>query len=260
MSRLFYLVLCVTCVGWANPAAAQSATPKRFKNEALKRGALTTDPAAGYVLIRASAKSPPIGLWRQPPDGADRYPPEMVKNKDLRDTFGALTNPGRSWEDRDNLSAYVLKLYPGRYVISTVGGTCMSMGTYAFDVQAGSVVDVGTVLTAKEDGKSPLPEFARSRLSQDLVDFGVATNIVMSHAMFSKPPSGLPVPHGLEGVNVTPANLKADVRLDNICRTLTNRAASLPPPGHRPPMSTREAAAHIAARKAQEEEEERLSR
>lgn len=242
----------------AAPAASQAAKApkvKKIKLDTMKPGKIVLDPRLGYILVRMGPKDDvkdrplPVALVRIDPATGTFFTPEAADAMpDFWRTQAVGVNTGRSFGDKDGVGVYVVSAYPGRWVVNNVGPTCLSLGTYAFDVKQGEITDVGTFLTAREDGESSAPELAGAKLSQDLIDFGVAVNIVMSEALAVKPaPNGATAPAPFASLPLTRAELAPDFRFENRCAHLISRAASLPPLGHQPPMTRDEAATAIAA-------------
>lgn len=242
----------------AAPAMAQSAPAKepKIKLDTLKPDKLKLDPRLGYILLRLGPKASPTDrplpvVFQRIDETTNRFfkfedgksPPA-----DFYRTVSVAVNSGRSFGDANGAGTYVVSAFPGRWIIHMTGSTCMSMGTYAFDVKQGEITDIGTLLTGAENGKSTAPELKDAKLSQDLIDFGVAMNIVMTNTLYAKPASDDPVlPAGLQLLPRRKGWASEDFRSDNSCLDLFNRAASLPPLEHRPPMTAQEAAAAIAA-------------
>lgn len=233
-------------------AAEKPAKVQKIKLEPLKPGKIKLDPRLGYILVRmgpsnASEKPTPVAFVRI--NATTGKPFEVgvyeagVPNLG---TWTVVVNVGRSFGEVDGQSVYLLSAYPGQWIISNVGETCLSLGTYQFEVKQGEIADIGSLLTAREDGKSGVPQLAGVTLSPDLVEFGTMMNIVMSTALFAAPAEGTPaLPAELAGMPVSKAALSPDFRMENRCQGLINRAASLPPMESAPPMTQAEALAAI---------------
>jgi hypothetical protein len=100
-------------------------------------------------------------------------------------------------------------------------------------VRPGEVTDIGTILTAPQDGQSTIPELAASRLSDDIVHHGTIRNVLMTNALLVRPATEADrIPAALQGARVTRAALVPDVRFNNFLRGLVNRALGLPPMEH----------------------------
>ena len=222
-----------------------SAAPKPAKPETLKKGPIAINPAMGYVLVRLGPKAPeggkPDAISLTQADAATGRPYAKAKfaaDKYLARTASALVQPGRSFLDAAGAGTHIVMLYPGRWFVAAAGNTCMSMGSYAFDVKPGEITDIGTVMVGREDGKSPVPEIAKNKLSQDLVEFGTLMNIVMSHSLTMRAAvDGDPIPDEAKALPIRRAALIEDYRFDNSCQSLIGRAASLPPIERQPPLA-----------------------
>ncbi len=236
-------------------AAEKAKKEPKIKLDTLKPGKIKLDPRLGYVLVRLgpkeSGKNPALSVGFNRIDPATNKPFDFSTiddiPKDFWRTAGVAINVGRSFGDADGAGVYYVGFYPGRWVINGVGSTCLSLGTYAFDVKAGEITDIGTLLVARENGETTVPELKDAKLSQDLVEFGTLMNIVMSEALYVKSGAATPtLPAELKAWPVAKATLTPDHRSDNVCATLINRVASLPPLGHQPPMTRDEAVAALA--------------
>lgn len=231
------------------PAFAKVKAQEKVQLDTLKPNKIVLDARLGYILVRLGPKkSPsekplPVAFRRISETNGPSY---ISGDAEVLRTTAVAVNSGRSFGDMNESGVYVLSAYPGRWIINNVGETCFSLGTYGFDVKAGEVVDIGTILTGLENGKSSAPEIRAVALSPDLAGFGVLTNIVMSGAAFVKPAKEDPVlPTELQNLPRRKAELASDVRFSNTCRNLINRVASLTPLPHQPPMSVQEAAETI---------------
>lgn len=234
-------------------AAEKPAKVPKIKLEPLKPGKIKLDPRLGYILVRmgpsnASEKPTPVAFVRINAATGKPFEPgdEEAAVPNFDRTVLVVVNAGRSFGEVDGQSVYLLSAYPGQWIISNVGETCLSLGTYQFEVKQGEVADIGSLWTAREDGKSAVPQLAGVTLSQDLVEFGTMMNIVMSTALFAAPADGTPaLPAELASFPVSKAALSPDFRMENRCQGLINRAASLPPMESAPPMTQAEALAAI---------------
>lgn len=234
----------VALAAFIAPAHPQTAKPTPIKLETLKKGPIMLDPQYAYILVRigpkADAKDRPVAVTfsRLSDQTGTNFTPEDYKaDKTLLRTVVVAVNTGRSFADQNQQGAYVIKAWPGTWFLSNTATTSFALGTYKFTIKAGEVTDIGTVLVGREDGKSASPEISATKLSQDLVDFGVALNIVMTDAIFVKSPvEGVFVPSELAGVPIVKAVLQPDYQTNATGGFLLNRAASLPPLGHQPPL------------------------
>ncbi|MEP6869115.1 MAG: hypothetical protein ABJA20_11425 [Novosphingobium sp.] len=255
MNRIASLVRTVTTglvlsLFAASVLDAEPAKAPKIKLDTLKPGKVQLDPRLGYILVRVGPKSTPTDrpiavAFARIDEKTDRWflfanPKDMLP--DFWRTMVVGVNTGRSFADVDGHGTYLVSAFPGRWVIGGVGTTCFPLGTYSFDVKQGEVVDIGTLLTAREDGKSSAPQLKDAKLSQDLVDFGVAMNIVMSNTFYVLPAMDEPaLPTEMASMPRHKVELNADFRYGNLCADMINRAASLPPLGHQPPMTVAQA-------------------
>jgi hypothetical protein len=227
----------------------------KIKLDTLKPGKIKLDDRLGYVLVRlgpkAADKNPALTVGFQRIDAETNKPFNFTTiddiPKDFWRTAGVGINVGRSFGNVDGAGIYYVGFHPGRWAIGGVGGTCMSLGSYTFDVKAGEVTDIGTLLVARENGEAGVAELKDAKLSQDLAEFGTLMNIVMSEALYVKPASDTPtLPAELKAKPLVKATMTPDYRAENTCMSLINRAASLPALGHQPPMTRDEAVAALA--------------
>jgi hypothetical protein len=254
-SAAFVALIATTSVSPTASYAAKETKAKKIKLESLKPGKVQLDSRLGYVIVRVGPKTPaksdvtPFGMMRIDSETQTLIPTSAYQvDKNLYRTVSVGLNPGRSFADSNGLGTYIMSVYPGRWVISAVGSTCMSLGTYSFDAKAGEIVDLGILVTGRENGESNAPELSQAKLSQDLIDFGVAVNIVMSETIAIRPAADSPiVPKEFSALPMRKAELQADYRFDNSCAMLINRAASLPAIGHQPPMTQDQAKEAIKA-------------
>ncbi|MGN6358596.1 MAG: hypothetical protein ACTHLU_14110 [Novosphingobium sp.] len=242
------IVLAVLSAG-CGPVHAKASAQEKVRLDTLKPGKVALDGRLGYILVRLGPKkSPsdkplPVAFRRINEANGPSY---LSSDAEVLRTSMVAVNPGRSFSDINDSGVYLVSAYPGRWVINNVGETCFSLGTYGFDVKQGEIVDIGTILTGLENGKSSASEILRTTLSPDLVNFGVLTNIVMSGTAFVKPAADAPVlPSQLQALPRRKADLSGDVRFANTCRNLINRVASLAPLAHQPPMSVQDASEAI---------------
>jgi len=257
VSRLFHCVAAIALLAVTSPPASAgpaSAKPAKIKLDTLKPGKVKLDLRLGYILVRMGPRATPtdkpvpVGFMRVSPETQLPFAPNdpVTKEPNFGQTLGVAVNTGRSFGDSDGAGVYLVAAYPGRWIISGVGNTCLSMGTYAFDVKQGEISDIGLLLTGREDGSSPAPEIKAAKISDDLVEFGSLMNVVMTNALFVKAASDDPaVPAELAAMPRSHVALTPDVMLPNLCMDMVGRAASLPPLGHRPPMTAEAAARAI---------------
>ena len=224
-------------------------------NRPVKQREFSLDPNMGYILVRTGpvsrrgAATNPIFLVRLNPETRTAiwsFGQSFIDRRANLDA--AMVYGGNHWGTDGNTSVYIVPVNPGFWVVGGAGATTFSLGSYGFQVNAGEITDIGTVLAGREDGESPIPEIAAVRLSQDLVEFGTLMNIVMSDTMVMRPAAeGQAVPAALSAYTVRRAELVPDVRFDNFMRALVSRAVGLPPLGHQAIDPTDDAAPVTAA-------------
>jgi hypothetical protein len=218
------------CFGAASAQASNPLKPAKF----------VWNPAMGYILARvgpsgSDGKAPPVYLARLGEDGNTiwSFGGRLINNKKNLDA--AMIWGGDHFGTDGKTSLYLVPVNPGRWVVGGAGNTVMSLGSYGFDVKAGEITYVGTILTDRENGKSDIPEFQSARLSRDLVEFGTLMNIVMSDALLVRPAGEAdPLPAAIAAHKVSRAELQPDVRFNNFLAALVNRATGLPPLEHQP--------------------------
>jgi len=202
----------------------------------LKTKELVFDKTKGYILVRlgpAKGAAPVVAFARLDPYTGKIIGDGVLNALSKKEYNAASAGGGNLLSTDGKTSLYVIPVNPGKWVITGTGMTIYSLGTYGFEVKEGETVNIGTILTGREDGKSEIPEIAAAKLSQDLVDFGTMMNIVMTDAMLLKPAGESdPTPPELASFNVRKAELIADIRFDNVYRGLVNRALGLPPMQH----------------------------
>lgn len=224
------LALCV--ILWTAPATASRPVDQRH---------FSFDPAMGYILARAG----PVGTNGRLSVGpiylvqVDRSKNEVSSlnapgGMDRRDVFDSATiRGGDHWGTDGQTSLFLIPVQPGFWTIGGVNATAFSLGSWGFEVRPGEITYVGTILTGRQDGRSPIPEIAASRLAPDLVSFGTLMNIVMSDAFLLRPAAeGETLPVALTAHTIRRPELVPDVRFNNFLESMVNRALGLPPMGH----------------------------
>ena len=227
------MILCA--LGVAAAAMALSVTPAAA-HKPLKQKELVADPGKGYILVRvgpASGNITGVVFARLNPYSGKIIGDGKLNALSKKEYDAAIAVGGNLLSTDGDTNVYLIPANPGKWLIAGAGTSIFSLGTYGFDIKAGEVADIGTVLTGREDGKSKIPEIAAAKLSDDLVEFGTMMNIVMTDAMLLKPPvENAPVPKELNGWTVRAAQIQRDVRFDNVYQGLINRALGLPPMEH----------------------------
>lgn len=228
---LALLVLILSGLGASAADANRPVDQRRF----------TLDPNLGYLVVRvgplgSGGGAPPVYFVRLDPDRRTALWAWGAGNLDSRRVLdGAMIQGRNHWAADGQTGLYVVPVNPGFWVVGGAGATTLSLGSYGFEVRPGEMTYIGTVLTGRQNGESPIPEIAASRLSPDLASFGTLMNIVMSDAVLVRPAAESdPLPASITAFTVTRPALVADVRFDNFMRALVNRALGLPPIGHMP--------------------------
>ena len=132
-------------------------------------------------------------------------------------------------------STYLMSLLPGHYVIAGQGygpphgflyadksngrmGTCLCLGTVAFDAKAGTITDLGTVLSARTDKPIPTPELAGYERDIDTGSVPIAMGLRPSSPE-------TPVPDQLKALPRVAADYHAAGPFPNYFGTLIDRMA-----------------------------------
>lgn len=208
----------------------------------LKTGPVVIDPALGYVLVRIGptrgdkGKAQNLWIWRYDPERGEirtlgkKDPSRIPKGEDAGAYFG-----DRPFMINDEGSVFITSVTPGEWVIHGTETTCLCLGSYAFTVKAGEITDLGTVLIARENGKSDVPALAEQTLAEDLLDRGFVVNDVVQVRPAA---DGDSLPPEVASLPIVRAQLTEDVRFPNRGPTrylfpgglLINRALGLPAP------------------------------
>ncbi|HMG48230.1 MAG TPA: hypothetical protein VK614_12305 [Allosphingosinicella sp.] len=234
MTRSFRRLVALLALALLGATAASANRPVDQRRFAL-------DPNLGYIVVRvgplgSGGGAPMVYFVRVDREKHTALWSFGAGNIDSRRVLDGAQISGRNhWAVDGQTGLYVVPVNPGFWVVGGAGATTFSLGSYGFEVRAGEMTYVGTVLTGRQNGESPIPEIAASRLSPDLASFGTLMNIVMSDAVLVRPPAeGDALPAAITAFTVTRAELVPDVRFDNFLRALVNRALGLPPIGHMP--------------------------
>lgn len=212
---------------------------------------LHVQPELGYIMVRvgpvADGGNRFVYFGRLDPDTRRAIWVYGTTRPNERRELDAAMMSENDFIDHDaNTETYIVPVHPGFWVIGgatnhtwglsqfAAGVTSFSMGSYGFEVRPGEVTDIGTILTAPQDGRSTVPELAASRVSDDIVHHGTLRNVLMTNALLVRAATETDrIPAVLQGVRVTRAALIPDVRFNNFLRGLVNRALGLPPLEHR---------------------------
>jgi hypothetical protein len=211
---------------------------------------LHVQPELGYIMARigplADHGNRFVYFGRLDPDTHQAiWVYGTTKPSDRRELDAAIMSESDFIDHDANSETYIVPVHPGFWVIGgatnhtwgesqiAAGVTSFSMGSYGFTVRPGEVTDIGTILTAPQDGQSTVPQLAASRPSDDIVHHGTIRNVLMTNALLVRPATEADrIPAALQGARVTRAALVPDVRFNNFLRGLVNRALGLPPMEH----------------------------
>ncbi len=223
-------------------AVTIAVVPAAHAAKGLKPGAVTLDPALGYVLVRIGPtsgkkfKSPPLYLQRFDPVTGEvrtrrkKDPARVPKGEDDSVSLG-----GRVFLAGESTSVYISSLTPGEWVIHGSYNTCLCLGSYRFTVAPGQITDLGTVLIASEAGGLYVPGLTRQPLAPDLEErpYAVPDAILVKAAA-----DGDVLPPEVASLSLKRAELIPDIRFTNRGNLrylyyggiLVNRAVGLPAP------------------------------
>jgi hypothetical protein len=234
MNRFFMIAL--------SAAALVAAVPAVQAAKGLKPGAVTLDPALGYVLVRIGPtsgkkfKSPALYLQRFDP--ATNEVRTRRKKDALRVPKGeddSVSLGDRVFLAGERTSVYMASITPGEWVVHGSYKTCLCLGSYRFTVAPGQVTDIGTVLIASEAGGLYIPGLQREPLAPDLEErpYAVPDAIMVKAATESDT-----LPPEIAGLSFKRAELIPDIRFTNRGNLrylyyggiLVNRAVGLPAP------------------------------
>lgn len=166
-----------------------------------------------------------------------KRPVEPVEPTDANLAFPALDmenmvpiGPFNRFSKADGRSTFVHRVKPGRYAFygslifaQTVGGTCMCMGTFEFDVAPGQVVYAGMMAdswlaaraAAKQAGQ-PLPK----------TPFDLPADV--SSLTWTVPEAGVIADPRLAGHTIVPARLRAAGPIPNYYGVAVDRMTAIP--------------------------------
>ena len=223
-------------------AALIATAPAADAAKGLKPGAVTLDPALGYVLVRIGPtngkkfRSPALYLWRFDPTTNEvrtrrkKDPARVAKGEDDSVVLG-----DRVFLAGDRTSVYIASITPGEWVVHGSYKTCLCLGSYRFTVAPGQVTDIGTVLIASEAGGLYVPGLERAPLAPDLEErpYAVPEAIMVRAATDADV-----LPPEVAGLPLKRAELVPDIRFTNrgnlrylyYSGILVNRAVGLPAP------------------------------
>jgi hypothetical protein len=138
--------------------------------------------------------------------------------------------PFNRFSKRDDRSTFLHSVQPGRYVYyanvdiaNPAFGVCMCMGSFAFDVEPGQIVNIGMMMVnffemrqkAKAEGK-PMPK--------DDGDYPEGVNVLS----WEVPKEGATIDPRLANYRITPAKLQASGRYPNYLGLQIDRMSAIP--------------------------------
>jgi len=129
-----------------------------------------------------------------------------------------------SYRDTANDRTYLAAIKPGTYLLAGVEfATSLCMGTVRFEAKAGTITDLGTILTAKDDGPTDIPELAGHVRGEDLNV--TPTPLVMGLRPYA---AGMEIPQTLSDLPHAAADYHAVGRFPNYFGTPIDRLAPVP--------------------------------
>lgn len=213
------------------------ATPEEVEEYKDRRSAALAKAHAKWVKAHASW-SKEYQAWRkdqsrpkpdeepiEPTDANLDFPP--IDKENLL-SFGPFN---RFAKEKGN-STYLQRVWPGRYVLygsifvnpnGGAFGTCVCMGTVAFDVKVGEIVDVGLVTTSSDPLIMPAMLEKAKPEEVDGLRSGALTMVRLT-----LPNSSLPVDPRLSGHRIVPASFKAAGPVPNYYGVQVDRMTAIP--------------------------------
>lgn len=177
--------------------------------------------------------SPETGLTSRTDKGELR----TINARAIKDA-AAVYNEAKPFIVQGDLGLFLIPVIPGRWVLGGVNGTALSLGSYGFDIPAGTVTYVGKVLVGSEDGSSDVPEIkARGELPEaGLIRRSAPeiSTIVLRRPSLSDIPSDI-LPQSITG-HISLAKIDEGIRFNNYLGGVINRAADLGPIPHALPI------------------------
>lgn len=169
--------------------------------------------------------------------GSLKRPVEPVEPTDANLAFPALDTenvvpigPFNRFSKADGRSTFVHRVKPGRYAFygslvfaQAVGGTCMCMGTFEFDVAPGQVVYAGMMadswLAARAEAK---------KAGQPMPKTGFDLPADVSSLTWDLPEEGEITDPRLAGYSIVPAQLRAAGHIPNYYGVAVDRITAIP--------------------------------
>jgi hypothetical protein len=220
--------------------AAVSIASSAHANERLTGIDFEIEPEYGYVIARLGPvyrgrhiNGPAIHLVRANAEGTALYG-EVPEGEDDH----AIVGGRHSLASNSRISVHATRLTPGNWIIYGTDSTCFCLGSYMFEVRAGEVTDMGTILADHANGRSDAEELEDQSVAEDLLDWRGREGIVVHDAMLVAPfEEDDPMLPEMAEMPIRPAEYVVDVRFDNIRGSLINRAMGLGPM-HSVPLGT----------------------
>ncbi|HEX8384343.1 MAG TPA: hypothetical protein VF592_13340 [Sphingomonas sp.] len=199
----------------AVPLAAPVHAAKR-----IKPGPVSLDPKLGYVLVRLGptqgkkGKAAEVHLWRYDVARGDiRFAKKKDPNPVPKGEDASVAIGDRPFAPGLDNSSFLVSLTPGDWVIHGTATTCFCLGSYRFAVRPGEITDIGTVLTARDDGSATDATLNRHPVSADITsERGYLVNDQMLVRAATEADR---VPAELAGKPLTRAALVPDARFLN---------------------------------------------
>jgi hypothetical protein len=230
--RIVALGMVVTAVALTSPASA----------ETLKKVPATLNPAKAYVLVEYKLQANPYagfpGSRKTMPLQAGlvlaRFDPTLG---DVRGKGKAASNPVPSGQfavetfrnkplaKSDDARLFLIELDPDTWVIQGYGDTSFSLGSYSFDLAAGTVVDLGVVSVERDWAEGQKPPGMGSIIGAAFAGpFAKHPDIAPLRAMFRPRGSGdMGLPAGLPADHVRPVIFTPGATFGNYLGGLVNR-------------------------------------
>jgi hypothetical protein len=203
-----------------------------------RRAAALAKKHAKWVKAHASWKSQ-YKDWKESPGSYQHPGDEPIEPTDANLDFPPIDQenllgfgPLNRFAKEKNNSTYLQRVWPGRYVLygsimvnpnGGAFGTCACMGTVAFDVKAGEIVDVGLVTTSSDPLIMPgMLEKAKAEEVEGLRS-GALTMIRLTPANGT-----MPVDPRLSSYKVVPASFKATGPVPNYYGVQVDRITAIP--------------------------------
>ena len=216
-------------------ASAAGATP-------LKQVPPTLDPAKAYVLVEYKLLKNPYsafpGSRKTMPLSSGlvfgRYDPALG---DIRGLGKAQSNPvpaghqlSEAFRNKPLVKGpesrlFLLEMEPGIWVVEGFGNTAFSLGSYSFELAAGSVTDLGVVIAEPDWAEGQKPPNVGSLFAAALAGpFAKRPDVAPMRVTFRPRGDGdIPLPAGIPAERVQQAAFTPGVKFGNYLGGLVNR-------------------------------------